>query len=128
MTRRVVHQRASFRRVPHDSHCTMPKRKDIVDSDEDEAVETGDDYEEPKPKRKVRSTSAHNSKPSHSGVQVTAKKPVIRDDSDDDEEEEEERPIKKKKKEAPVSTTIFICEYLKLNASPEEFLIHRRGW
>jgi hypothetical protein len=31
---------------------TMPKRKDIIDSDEDEAVES-DDYKEEKPKKKV---------------------------------------------------------------------------
>ncbi|KIP08380.1 hypothetical protein PHLGIDRAFT_23523 [Phlebiopsis gigantea 11061_1 CR5-6] len=58
----------------------MPKRKDIVDSDQDEAAETPEEFEEGKPKKKSK-------------AKVTAKKPLY----EDSESEEVERPIKKKK-------------------------------
>ena len=106
---RVPHQRVA-RRVRLSTYIAraMPKRKDIVDSDEDEAIETPDDSEAEKPKKKTKvfyrilDTTMFHSPPTTLYYQAkTVKKPNYgRDETD----EEEERPIKKKKPSKSVST------------------------
>ena len=105
---RVPHQRVA-RRVRLSTYIAraMPKRKDIVDSDEDEAIETPDDSEAEKPKKtkvfyRILDTTMFHSPPTTLYYQAkTVKKPNYgRDETD----EEEERPIKKKKPSKSVST------------------------
>ncbi|GJE95522.1 PC4-domain-containing protein [Phanerochaete sordida] len=61
----------------------MAKRKDVVESDEEEAIETPSDSEEERPKKKAKG-------------KAKAKKPRFEKD-----ESEEERPMKKQKQAKP---------------------------
>jgi len=72
----------------------MGKRKDAVDSDEEEALATPSESEEKKPRKAAK-------KPTK--LIVAAKKPQLESD-DEEEEEAEERPPKRKKVEKPSSS------------------------